>query len=103
MEFGVNEMTEVFTSTIFEILSTHIPNRVIKCNDKDPPWITTSIKAAIKRKHRIFREYKDHGYGLEDWKVVKQVRNETSRLIIKARENYFATMGRKLSDPSQGI
>ena len=36
-DLGVNEMTEVFTSTIFEILSTLIPSRVLKCNDKDPP------------------------------------------------------------------
>ena len=34
---------------------------------------------------------------------MKEVRNETSRLITKAKENYFSTMGRKLSDPAQGI
>jgi len=73
MGLGVNEMTEVLTSTIFEILSTHIPNRVIKSNDKDPPWITANIKAAIKRKSRVFRKYKDRGCRLEDWKVIKQV------------------------------
>ena len=60
------------------------------------------MKAAIKCKNSIFRKYKDHGRKLEDWKVVKQVRNETSRLLTRAKGNYFATMGRKLSDPSQG-
>ena len=34
---------------------------------------------------------------------MKEVRNETSRLIAKAKENYFSTMGRKLSDRDQGI
>ena len=34
---------------------------------------------------------------------MKEVRNETSRLITNAKENYFSTMGRKLSDPDQGI
>ena len=34
---------------------------------------------------------------------MKEARNETSRLITKAKENYFSTMGRKLSDPAQGI
>ena len=34
---------------------------------------------------------------------MKEVRNETSRLITKAKENYFSTMGRTLSDPDQGI
>ena len=100
---GLNEMTELFTGTIFAILSANIPNKVIKCNDKDPPWITPELKTAIKRKHRVFRKYKDPGRRLEDWNLVKEVRNETSRLITKAKENYFSTMGRKLSDPAQGI
>ena len=52
---GLNEMTELFTGTIFAILSANIPNKVIKCNDKDPPWITPELKTAIKRKHRVFR------------------------------------------------
>ena len=34
---------------------------------------------------------------------MKEVRNETSKLITKAKGNYFSTMGRKLPDPSQGI
>ena len=34
---------------------------------------------------------------------MKEVRNETSRLITKAKENYFSTMGRKLCDPDQGM
>ena len=96
-------MTELFTGTIFAILSANIPNKVIKCNDKDPPWTTPELKTAIKRKHRVFRKYKDRGRRLEDWNLVKEVRNETSRLITKAKENYFSTMGRKLSDPAQGI
>ena len=99
---GSNEMTELFTGTIFAILSAKIPNKVMKCNDKDPPWITPELKTAIKRKHRVFKEYKDRGRRLEDWNLVKEVRNETSTLITKAKEN-SSTMGRKLSDPDQGI
>ncbi len=100
---SLNEMTEVFSGTIFAILSANIPNKIIKCKEKDPPWITSELKTAIKRKHRIFRKYKNRGRRLEDWKLVKEVRNETSRLITKAKENYFSTIGRKLSDPNQGI
>ena len=46
---GSNEMTELFTGTIFAILSANIPNKVIQCNDKDSPWITPELKTAIKR------------------------------------------------------
>ena len=31
------------------------------------------------------------------------VRNETSRMIADAKENYFTTLGRKLSNPALGL
>ena len=48
-------MTNTFTKKIYEIMSACIPNCVIKCDEKDPPWITHELKTAIKRKHRVFR------------------------------------------------
>ena len=33
----VDEMVEVRRDTIFKILSSNIPNRTIKCDDRDPP------------------------------------------------------------------
>ena len=29
-------------------MSRFIPNKMIICNDKDPPWMTPAIKTAIK-------------------------------------------------------
>ena len=34
---------------------------------------------------------------------MKDIRNETSKMIINAKEKYFLNQGRKLSDPNQGI
>ena len=34
---GSKEMTELFTGSIFAILSSNIPYKIIKCNDKDLP------------------------------------------------------------------
>ena len=39
----------------------------------------------------------------EDWQLFKTVRNETSRLVVNAKEVYYRNIGRKLSDPSNGI
>ena len=50
---GSKEMTEVFTIVLYSILSSHIPNKTIKCNDKDPPWIAKELKSTIRRKHRV--------------------------------------------------
>ena len=95
-------MVEVFRDTIFKTLSSFIPNRVIKCNDRDPPLITSQLKAAIKRKHRVYRRYIERGKNHDDWCQVKTVRDETSRMIVNAKNKYYQNLGRKLSDPNMG-
>ena len=34
---------------------------------------------------------------------MKDIGNETSKMILNAKEKYFLNLGRKLSDPNQGI
>ena len=86
-----------------EIIDRFIPNKMIKIHDKDPPWMTPEIKTAIKRKHRIYNKYVKRGHKPNDWENVRLTRNETSKIIRDAKEDYFACLGRKLSDPSVGI
>ena len=100
---GPDEMTDLFTSNLSCILSSNIPNKTLKCNDKDAPWITPDVKTAIKRKHRVFKKFVDGGRREEDWKHVKEVRNETSKMIHLAKETYYLKLGHKLVDPKLGI
>ena len=50
---SATNMVSEFTLTIMSVMSRFIPNKIIMCNDKDPPWITPEIKTAIKHKHRV--------------------------------------------------
>ena len=86
---GPEEMTEIFTNNLYSIFSSNIPNKVVTCNDKDPPWITPQLKRSIKRKQRTYRNFVRRGRREEDWERVKNVRNATSKLIVQAKENYF--------------
>ena len=98
-----NKMVEVFTTAIYSLLSLNIPNKVVKFDDKDAPWVTAEVKTAIRRKHRVYRKYLDRGRKLEDWMKVKDVKRETSKKILDAKESYYLGLGRKLSDPNNGI
>ena len=42
-------MNKIFSETFLDIISKHIPNKIITCNDKYAPWITQEVKTAIKR------------------------------------------------------
>ena len=96
-------MIEVFTNKLYGIIKANIPNRVLSFNDKDPPWITRQVKSAIKRKRRVFRKFMNSGRRREDWEIFKAVKNNTSRLVTDAKEMYYSNLGRKLSDPTNGL
>ena len=99
---GSEEMADIFTDNLLSTLSANIPNREIKCNDKDPPWVTPALKTAIKRKHRLHRNFVRRGRNTADWERVRAARNKTSKLITSAKEKYLSSLGQKLSDPNQG-
>ena len=92
-------MTGLFTFTCGNIFSLYIPNKVITFDDRDPLWMTATLKSAIKRKHK----YVKRGRKADDWEYVRSVRNETSAKINKAKNDYFSGLGKKLSDPTNGI
>ena len=57
------------------VMSKFIPNKIITCNDKDPPLITPEIKTAIKRKHRVYNKYVRQGRRPDEWDNVRLIRN----------------------------
>ena len=50
----MNEQVELFNKTLLNIFHNFIPNKIILCDDKDPPWINNEIKKLIKRKNWLF-------------------------------------------------
>ena len=97
---GCDEMVEKCYGILKPILYKCIPNKVIKCNDKDPPWISHEAKRAIKRKHRIYKKFVLRGRKANDWSYVQEVWKSTSTLAARATENYYQTLGRKLLSPA---
>ena len=65
--------------------------------------ITDDAKKAIKRKHCVYRKYVKQGRKPEDWTRVKQVKNDTTKIITDAKNKYFSWRGAKLCDPYMGI
>ena len=77
-----------------------IPNKTLKIEPKDPPWITQDLKRMINRQNRMFKNDKRHGYLNPDKIRVDQFRNECNLAVQVAKEKYFITLGLKLTDPN---
>ena len=99
---SANEMALVFTDTVLDIFSRNIPNKIVTCHDKDAPWITPQVKAAIKRNSRIYSKWNKRGRKPEERTQVVETQNQTNKLIKQAKNSYYEKLGNLLSDPSSG-
>ena len=51
----MHEEVELFNKMLLNIFHNFIPNKIILCDDKDPPWMNEEIKNFIKRKNWLFQ------------------------------------------------
>ena len=56
----VNQMVEAYTNIVLDAARAHIPHKCVTISDKDAPWITNSVKNAIK-KTRLVKKWKANG------------------------------------------
>ena len=62
----VNWQVKISHEPFMNIMSNFIPNLVKKCVPRDPPWINKSLKSLLKKKNKLYKNYKRHGYKEDD-------------------------------------
>ena len=85
-----------FTNILLNIVSNFIPHEVKKILPRDNPWITKPLKTMIKRKNRLYKSYKNHGYRQDDKIRLDNFRIECQKAIEDAKNNYLVNLGNKL-------
>ena len=98
-DLNVNDQVEYLTSCILNVFSNFVPNKIIKCRDKDPPWITEEVKKICQQKAKIYENYVKNDRSDFDKEELLRVTSLTSDAITKAKEKYFHSLGNKLNDP----
>ena len=95
---------QVKTSTKFflNFMANFIPNEMKRIIPRDPPWITERLKTMLNRKNRFFKNYKRHGYKLEDKVRLDNFRKECQEAVENAKLTCLANMGKKLNNPNTG-
>ena len=95
-----NWQVKTFTDIFVNIMSNFIPNETKRFVSRDPPWITNSIKALLNKKNRLFKNYKKHGYKMEDKNWLDTFRTECHLAVENAKLTYLENLGNKVNDPS---
>ena len=51
-------MVHLFNRNIKNILRNFIPHETVTCDDRDPPWINSSIRRLIQDKNEAYKRFK---------------------------------------------
>ena len=99
---SVDAMTETFTTTFLELISRHIPSKIITVDARDAPWVTPDVKTAIKRNKRVFSKWCSRGRNSDERIRVLETQKETRHIIQNAKATYIGNLSKKLCDPRSG-
>ena len=96
----VNWQVNSFTKIISNIMSNFIPNELKKINPREPPWITKAIKNILSKQHRLYKNFRKHGFKPEDKLRVDLFREECKITIAAAKKAYLLKIGVELANPT---
>ena len=91
-----NWQVKEFTKVVLNIMSNCIPHEIKKVLPRDSPWITKPLKAMIRRKNRLYKAYKKHGFQIDDGNRLDNFRLECQKAIDTAKHKYMTCLGNKL-------
>ena len=91
-----NWQTQEFTKIFLNIMSNFIPHEIKKILPRDSPWVTKPLKAMIKRKNRLYKNYKKHGFQDHDKVRLDNFRLECQHAVEDAKSSYLNNLGYRL-------
>ena len=80
-------------------MNNFVPNETITCDDRDPPWVTTSIKRIIQQKNEAYRLYLYNNKNYNDFLIFENLQRNLYVLIESAKHKHYKNLSSKLSNP----
>ena len=95
-----NNQVEFLTESLLNTFSNFCPNKTVIRRFKDKPLMTNEIKQKFKEKAKVYKKYGKNNFdpGYKHYEKIQQ----SSKLVMDAKDRYFSEQGKKLLDPSSG-
>ena len=98
-DLAVDEKVKLLNETLLNIFRNYIPNKKIKCDYREPPWMTDKIKTLLKYRNKLTKMFYKNGQKTEDHEKVLQISVECTNEILEAKNTYILKISKKLEDP----
>ena len=100
LNMKVNNMIHLFNRTIKNILRNFIPHETITCDERDPPWINSSIRHLIQDKNEAYKRFKRSSNNNQYFENFQFLQNLLGVSIEVSKERYYSHLAKKLMEPS---
>ena len=94
---SVDEKVNFLNKTLLNIFRNYIPNKKIKCDYRQPPWMT-DIKRCLKERCKLTKFFYKNDQRIIDHDKVLEKSEECTKQILEAKKNYILKMTKKLAD-----
>ena len=98
-ELSVNDQVDYLTRCISNVFTNFVPDKIITCKDKDPPWMTEEVNNLCHNKAKIYEKYVKNGRSDAEKQELASITKLSSDTITKAKGKYLSSLGNKLNDP----
>ena len=81
-----------------ELFRNYIPNKKIKCDYRQPPWMTNKTKNLLKERCKLTKYFYRNGQKESDRDKVLEKSGECTKEILEAKRRYILKTASKLED-----
>ena len=100
---SVYEQVIILNQTLTNNFSNYIPNKLIRVDDKNPPWMKKGIKKKIIVKKYACNCFIANNKNYDAYLKLQAISTELSELILKRKEHYYRLLSDKLNDPHTSV
>ena len=91
----IDKYAQDLTNQLTKLAKKHIPHKLIKTRQTDPPWLCNNIKKPMRKRKRLYDKYKRTN-SIHDFESYKQTRNKVTAAIRKAKAHETEKLTQKL-------
>ena len=85
--------------TILNVFRNYVPNKYITIDDKDPVWMSDTIKSKIKTRNKLYKQYIENGRFESDFMMIETLITEINYLITSTKDLYYNNLAKRLNNP----
>ena len=97
-DLSVDEKVVLLNGTLLNIFRNYIPNKKIKCDYTQPPWMTDKIQTLLRDRYKLTKMFYKNGQKTTNREKVLIKSAECTKEILEAKNIYILAMPKKLED-----